>query len=386
MNVQRIISFVKKNVKLMVREPASLFMILLFPVILTGVFGISFGAIGGDQSTTYEVGVVNMDAGGTQWSQTFVETLKTTEILNIRPYNNTESAEKELVQGNIQAIIIIPESFGESITSFVKAPEDPSSWIEATIALYLDSGSMFATQVVPPLIQHALMEVIAGGQPMSPAVPVKIGIPSLMEAETLTTFDYMAPGIFAFAALFLIMVVAESFTVDRERGLLRRIKTTPTTSAEFMMGHALSNMVVAVIQVALVFAIAFLMGFKTQASILEILFSFVIVTIFALCCVGFGLITAAISTSPGSATGIAFVFIMPQMFLGTFVSVGLSSIAQTIGKFVPSFYVTDALTSLLLRGAPVMSSTILFDFVMVLAWSIVVLVIGIILFEKYGNS
>ncbi|MBU7025148.1 MAG: hypothetical protein HXS40_13385 [Theionarchaea archaeon] len=79
-------------------------------------------------------------------------------------------------------------------------------------------------------------------------------------------------------------------------------------------------------------------------------------------------------------------FIMPQMFLGTFVSVGLSSLAQTAGKFVPSYYVTDALTSLLLRGAPVTSGTVLVDFVVVTAVSVVVLVAGAFAFEKFGNA
>jgi len=110
-----------------------------------------------------------------------------------------------------------------------------------------------------------------------------------------------------------------------------------------------------------------------------------IVTVFALCCVGCGLITAAIAKSPESATGITFIFILPQMFLGTFVSVGLSSIAQTAGKFVPSYYVTDALTSLLLRGAPVTSPTILLDLAVVAVYSIIVLVLGVLLFEKFGN-
>jgi ABC-2 type transport system permease protein len=385
MNTQRIISIVRKNMRLIARDPASLFMILLFPVILTVVFGISFGAVGGEQSTTYEVGVVNMDGGPHDWSQIFVENLEMAEILKIRPYNDIESAEKELVQGNIQAIVVIPESFGGSIHSFVAAPEDPSLWIETTVELYLDSGSMFATQVIPSLVQHVLTETISGEEPTSPTIPVHIGIPSLVTTEKFTAFDYMAPGIFAFAAIFLIMMVAESFTMDRESGLLRRIRTTPTTSAEFMMGNALSNMVFAVFQVALVFVMAFLMGFKAQAGVAGILFAFVIVTVFALCSVGFGLITAAISKSPGAATGIAFIFIMPQMFLGTFVSVGLSSIAQAIGKFVPSYYVTDALTSLLLRGAPFASSTVLLDFAVVIIWSVVVLALGVFLFEKYGD-
>ncbi|KYK35374.1 MAG: hypothetical protein AYK19_01950 [Theionarchaea archaeon DG-70-1] len=385
MNTQRILSFAKKDLKLLIREPASLFLIVLFPVILTLVFGVAFGAIGGDQSASYQVGVVNMDKGLYQWSQTFVETLTTTEILNIQVYADTESAQKDLNQGKLQAVIVIPELFGESCNSFFTAPDDPSSWLEATVELYLDSGSLFATQAIPPLIQQMLVMTISGDQP-SPSIPVHLGIPSLMEAERLTMFDYMAPGIFAFAAIFLIMTVSQSFTVDRERGLLRRINTTPATSAEFMVGHAVSNMAAAVVQVALVFVMAFLVGFSTRAGAAQILFAFVIVTAFALCCVGFGLITASVSKSPGAATGISFIFIMPQMFLGTFVSAGFSSTAQAAGRVVPSYYVTDALTSLLLRGAPVTSPTVLLDLAVVVVCSVVVLVLGVLLFEKYGNA
>jgi len=43
------------------------------------------------------------------------------------------------------------------------------------------------------------------------------------------------------------------------------------------------------------------------------------------------------------------------LFLGTFVGASLSSGAQVAGKFVPSYYVTDALASLFLRGAPLAS-------------------------------
>lgn len=385
MNTQRIFSFVKKDLKLMVREPANLFMILLFPVILTVVFGISFGAIGGDQSVTYQVGVINMDTGDFVWSQHFVEALEATEILQIRLYDSI-TAHEDLAQGKIQAVIIIPENFGESCNSFVTQPEDPSLWVETTVELYLDSGSMFATQAIPPLIQQVVVATLTGDQPTSPTIPVHLGIPSLVETDPLTMFDYMAPGIFAFAAIFLIMTVSQSFTVDRERGLLRRINTTPATSVEFMLGHAVSNMVAAVAQVALVFAMAFLVGFSVNTNAAGILFAFCIVTVFALCCVGFGLITATVSKSPGAATGISFIFIMPQMFLGTFVSAGLSSAAQTVGKVVPSYYVTDALTSLLIRGAPVTSPSIVLDFVVIVVCSVVVLGLGVLLFERYGNA
>ena len=86
------------------------------------------------------------------------------------------------------------------------------------------------------------------------------------------------------------------------------------------------------------------------------------------------------------SAGIAFMFVLPQMFLGTFVSLAMSGIAQFIGRFVPSYYVTDALTSLLLRGAPITSPTILIDLLVVSTTSLLVLLAGIILFRKFGRA
>jgi len=388
LNFQRVFSLVKKDLKRMIREPATLFLIILFPVVLTLVFGVSFGAIGGTQSTTYQIGVVNMDSAvlDQQWSQHLIGNLTGTEILKIQDYSDNETAQTDLLQGKIQAVLLIPENFGQSCISFWNAPTNSSLWVNTTVQLYLDSGSMFATQAIPPIIQQVLTATVYGEQPISVPRPIQIGRPSLIQVSKLTAFDYMAPGIFAYAAIFLTMTVAESFTTDREKGLLRRINTTPTTPSEFMTSQAISNMFAALIQVALVFAMAYLVGYRPNVNSASFVLAFVIMLIFALCNVGFGLITATIAKSPGAATGIAFIFIMPQMFLGTFVGFALSPSAQAAGKFVPSYYVTDALTSLFLRGAPVSSPMILLDLAVVTVCSVAALLIGILLFRKYGKA
>jgi len=54
-----------------------------------------------------------------------------------------------------------------------------------------------------------------------------------------------------------------------------------------------------------------------------------------------GLLTATIVKSSGAATGLSFLFILPQMLLGTFVPA-----PQLVGRLVPRYYVTDALTSI----------------------------------------
>lgn len=386
MNSQRVFSLVKKDLKKLTRDPATLFMIILFPVILTSAFGISFGAIDGTQSTTYQIRVVNMDSTRPyqQWSQHFIGNLTNTEILKIQDSDN-ETAQADLIQGKIQAILIIPENFGQSCNSFWTAPTEPNLWVNTTVQLYLDSGSIFATQAISPIIQQVLTTTVYGEQPTSVPRPIQIGSPSLVKASRLTQFDYMAPGIFAFASIFLTMTVAQSFTEDREKGLLRRINVTPTSPAEFMTSQAIANMLTALIQVTLVFAMAFLIGYRPMGNVASLALAFVIVLIFSLCNVGFGLITATLAKSPGAATGIAFIFIIPQMLLGTFVGFAMSPMMQAAGKFVPSYYVTDALTSLFLRSAPVSSPKILMDLAVVSIYSVIALLLGILLFRKYGK-
>jgi ABC-2 type transport system permease protein len=388
MNFQRISALVKKDLKHMVREPALLFLILLFPVVLTLAFGFSFGAIGGAQQTTFQIGVVNANEDGLypQYAQNFIANITSTEILIIQTYTDNQTAQSDLVQGKIQALLLIPTDFGASCNAFQTAPNSPEQWINTTVSLYLDSGSMVATQAVPPIIQQVLATTIYEDQQAASPRPIQIGSPSLVEVTKQTLFDYMAPGLFAYASIFLTMTVAQSFTTDRENGLLRRINITPTTATEFMASQAFSNMIIAVAQAILIFAMAYAVGYRPDVGLGSVLFAFVIVLVFSLCSVGFGLITATIAKSSGAATGLSFLFILPQMFLGTFIGAALSSVAQNAGRFVPSYYVTDALTSLLLRKAPVTSPTVLLDLLVVSFLSVAVLALGILLFRKYGKA
>ena len=388
MNFQRVSALVRKDLKRLVREPSALFMIILFPIMLTLVFGLAFGGIGGNQTATYQVALVNNDLSNQSptWTQYFIGNLSNAEILKVQPYVNNATAQDDLIQGKISAVIIIPHDFSDSCESFRNAPTNPNRWTNATLQLYVDAGSMFATQAIAPMIQQALVATIYGQQSKSTSTPLQISSPSLVQASKTTAFEFMMPGIFAFSSIFLTMIVAQSFTLDRDSGLLKRINVTPTTATEFMSSQAISNMIEALIQCGVVFGMAFAIGYRPKGDISTLALAFALVLVFSLCNVGFGLITATLAKSPGAATGIAFLFIMPQMFLGTFVGASMSSSAQSVGRFVPSYYVTDALTSLFLRGASPGSSTVLLDIAVTIGCSIAVLMTGIALFRKYGKA
>ncbi|MEM3464764.1 MAG: ABC transporter permease [Candidatus Bathyarchaeia archaeon] len=382
MKFRRVTALTKKEVKKTVREPAVLFMIFLFPVVFVLAFGASFGGLGGAQPV-YSIGVVNMDyANPMNLSQAFIAALSNAKILSVQVYADNQTAQDDLSQGKIQAIIVIPDSFSQSIISYHEEPNDPSKWTNATVSLYLDKGSVVATQAIPPIIQQILNAFIDGNMQPTPT-PISLQIASLVEAKQLSAFEFMAPGMFTFASIFLIMMVAQSFTQDRENGMLKRIRITPTTPTEFMASQVLSYMLIALIQAFLVFLVAYLLGFRPNVDFSAYALAFVFVLIFSLSNVGFGLITATVAKTSGAATGIAFLFVLPQLFLGTFVGASLSSGAQVISKFVPSYYVTDALTSLFLREASAISQTVLLDLMIVSMSCIAILAVGIILYAKY---
>jgi hypothetical protein len=118
-----------------------------------------------------------------------------------------------------------------------------------------------------------------------------------------------------------------------------------------------------------------------MAATAGVAYALVIVLFLVLCNVGFGLITASMVKSSSAATGGSFIFILPQMLLGTFVPA-----SPGLARLVPSHYVTDALTSLFLRGAPLSSPVIMTDLLIVAAVGLATVAVGIAVFQRYGRG
>jgi ABC-2 type transport system permease protein len=191
-----------------------------------------------------------------------------------------------------------------------------------------------------------------------------------------------APGLFAYACIFIIMTVAQSFSEMRDQGLLRRLNTTPMTSADFIVSEILSNMIIVVMQVIIVYILAIPFGFTPNTNIIGIVLAFLLMIIFSLSSVGLGLITATISKSSGTATGLSFIFILPQMFLGSFIPV--TDTTRPIAIFMPSYHATEALKAIF--SGDLTNPLVISGFAFTLIVSLVVIAIGIFLFKKLGKK
>jgi ABC-type multidrug transport system permease subunit len=380
MNFIRIKAIVSKELKVVKRQPALLFLVIIFPIIMTLTFNIAFGGETGGDTQQYDLAVVNLNENGVsdQWATYFIGNLSDSDILEVKKYTSNASAQTDLTQGLISGIIIIPADFGQGIESMQNNYGNPQNWINTTVYLYTDSASVFAKAAIPPIVQQALMITIFGPIP-SVEIPIEIDSGQVGSESRENGFDMFAPGLFAFAIMFLTMIVAESIVGQREKGIIKRMSTTPVKSSEFITAQTIAYTVVALLQVILIFLTAFLTGYKPVLGGTAILMGLLIALIYAIITIGFGLITASISKTSGSATGLSFLFILPQMMLGTFVPV-----SEDIGRIMPSFYITDALKSIIVRGADPFSATIIEDLIILIIIAIVVFAIGVILNKKYG--
>ncbi len=205
----------------------------------------------------------------------------------------------------------------------------------------------------------------------------------IMEDTGQSVFEFLVPGLFALSGLFMIIPVASSFSEDREKGLLKRINTTPTTAGEFMGSHLLSNMSMAILQVAIIGILVFIMGYRSEGAIAGIFLAFVFMVIYSLSSIGLGLITATIAKNAKAAAGIAWIFILPQQMLASGLY-PLPDSTRAISMFMPLHYASDALT-LLFDGIALSDFRIWVDLIVLIFFSLVIVSAGILLFKKYGK-
>jgi ABC-2 type transport system permease protein len=214
-----------------------------------------------------------------------------------------------------------------------------------------------------------------------PAILTIVFLFAFSDPELGMSVNFFVPGLIAYAIIFVILTVAQSFSSERQEGLLRRLSTTPMTSIEFMGSRIVTHMLISFLQVIIVFTLAFLLGFRPNSGFPGIFYALPVTAIFSLSSVGLGLITATISKTPEVATGLSFIFILPQMFFGTFIPI--TSTTQQIAKFIPSYYLIDALQKIF-EG--LINTDILLDLGVISIFSISTVILGVFLFEKYGSA
>jgi ABC-2 type transport system permease protein len=118
----------------------------------------------------------------------------------------------------------------------------------------LRSPDTIITTAVTPIALMLLFVYVFGGA---------------IDTGTGSYLDYMLPGILLITVASGIAYTAYRLFLDMQGGIFERFQSMPIARSSVLWGHVLTSLVANVLSLVLVVAVAFLMGFRTGAGVLE---------------------------------------------------------------------------------------------------------------------
>ncbi len=199
-------------------------------------------------------------------------------------------------------------------------------------------------------------------------------------AKGISYINFLVPGIVGMTMLFTSMFAGISVLWDREFGFLKEIMVAPVNRISIVIGRIVGGATTSVLQGCLILGISILMGFKISgisAFLLSVVFMLLISSTF----IGLGLIFASKMRDIHGFSLIMNFVIFPIFFLSgaLYPLKNLPVWIQYLSYLDPLTYGVDGLRGVLIH---VSSFSILFDFAVLVGFSIVMIFLGAYFFEK----
>jgi ABC-2 type transport system permease protein len=188
-------------------------------------------------------------------------------------------------------------------------------------------------------------------------------------------FDRFGPvlmGVFPFIVMFIVTSVGT--LRERTSGTLERLMTTPLGKLDLLLGYALAFGVTALVQAAVVGAIALTwLGLDLQGPAWTL---FLVTLLDAWLGMALGLFASAFARTEFQAVQFMPAFALPQLLLaGLFVPRGqMSTVLQWIADVMPLSYAVEAMQELTRHGD--VTRTLVRDVIVVAGCALLALVLG----------
>ncbi|GAH59856.1 unnamed protein product [marine sediment metagenome] len=191
---------------------------------------------------------------------------------------------------------------------------------------------------------------------------------------------FLVPGIIGMSILFSSTFGGLSVLWDREFGFLKEIMVAPVSRVSIVLGRIAGGATTALIQAVLILGISYIMGFKI-INISSIFLAIVFMILIAVTFLGLGLIFASkMRDMQGFSIVMNFV-IFPLFFLSgaLYPLENFPVWLRYISKLDPLTYGVDGLRAALIG---VSSFSIFYNFIFMVIFSSVMILLGAYFFEK----
>ena len=313
------------------REKTTVFFTFAFPIILILVFGTIFMS---EDSMKYHLFVQDLDQ--TKSSAKAIKDLELKGKFKITRVDPAVNAAQYVRDNKITLVLVIPKGY-ESLLLQRIVFNDFNASITITY-IYDPSSSTVATK------KEILNSVLAGiNQRMSGNPPFILSAEKSILTRKYRFIEFFVPGIIAMSVMTLSLFgTVNSDTELRQKGVIRKLSTTPITRTDWILSNILYHLILAVISTILMLLVSYAV-FDVSLHIDTWLLVFVLLDVFAF--VGTGMILTRFVKEAQSAAASANAISYPLMFLsGSFFPIELMpGFLQKIARTLPLYYVNEGL-------------------------------------------
>jgi len=331
MNLRVINANLVISIKSFFREKTSMFFTFAFPIILILVFGTIFKD---QENVSFNLYVQDLDH--TASSVQLVKSLDINGKFKIIKVEPDIDATKYAKNNKLNLVLIIPEDYERFLIQRMKLNDLNAS---VTITYIYDPSS---TSVNTKM--EILKSVFAGiNQKMSGKLPFIISTEKSILAKKYRFIEFFIPGIIAMAVMTASLFGTVNVNTElRQKGVIRKLATTPITRTDWILSNILYQFILAVISTIAMLVVSYAV-FNISLQINAWLPVFIVLDVFAF--VGIGMILSRFVKEAQSAAAAANAIMFPMMFLsGSFFPIEMMpGFLQTLARILPLYYVNEGL-------------------------------------------
>lgn len=225
----------------------------------------------------------------------------------------------------------------------------------------------------------AAMEMAKKSMSSSPERPdLKTEVNYVYGSGDLSMFDNFGSLLIGFLVFFFTFLISGiSFLQERTTGTLEKLLSTPIKRWEIVTGYVFGFGVVTVIQSAI---ITFFVVYVLDIMMIGSLWLVLLVTLLsAMTALTLGILLSTAATNEFQMIQFIPIIVVPQVFFtGLF---DLSPEWTVVGRFMPLYYVADALDKIMIRGNGL--SAITLDIFVLLGLTILFMAANTLLLKRY---
>jgi len=200
-------------------------------------------------------------------------------------------------------------------------------------------------------------------------------------------FSFLSVGMLAFVVLFASIYSGMNIVFDRQKGVLKKMLVTSASRGSIIMSYVISNLFKALVQVAVLIAVAVALGMQTsRINAVGLTGAFAAEALLAVGLSAFFTMVGVFSADPNVQLAVMSFISLPLLFASNslFPTGAMPTWLQDVARANPLSYASDAARQTLLGASG--TTSLMFDFAFLAVFAVTLSAISIILSLKFLSN